>query len=269
LPALAHRWYVPKQHPPHEYACDLEYERNGYPYFGDGTPYILAPTRIPASGVAVINVNQALLSAPPSIASHISAFGSATVSYNYDWQGAIMATLSLLDTPRSLQYVYPFMFPHPSSMSGPMTLQGLWWKPTTASFLFVAATNATTSPVDASVVLLDAAGASKSTQQTLIPARGTSVTRVDIPAGVSMGGVQVQYSGGMEDVLVASGIEDDTAGFSANLPMAVPAMAAATQPQSFQFASVGIMNGLADTMMGFPTGTKFTPCAYSATFHRR
>jgi hypothetical protein len=231
-------------------------------YFADGTPYALPPTRIPASGVAVINVNQVLTSAPAAIAAHISTSGSATVSYNYDWQGAIMATMSLLDTPRSLQYVYPFMFPHPHSMSGAMTLEGLWWKPTAASYLFVAMTNSTASPVNASVVLLDATGASKSTQQAQIPAKGTSMTRVDIPAGLSIGGVQVKYSGGMEDVLVASGIEDDTAGFSANLPMALPAMATVAQPQSFQFASVGIMNGQADTMMGFPIGTKFTPYAY-------
>lgn len=240
-------------------------------YFADGTPYALAPTRIPASGVAVINVNQAVAASPPNIASHVSPSGSATVSYQYDWQGAIMASMSLLDTPRSLQYVYPFMFPHASgmsAMSGAMMHQGLWWKPTAATYLFVALTNSTSSPIDASILLLDATGVSKSTQRTLIPAKGTSFTRVDIPVGLSTGGVQVQYSGGMEDVLVASGIEDDTAGFSANLPMALPAMAAG-QPQSFQFASVGIMNGPADAMMGFPKAAKFTPYGTSETFHRR
>jgi len=67
----------------------------------------------------------------------------------------------------------------------------------------------------------------------------------------------------MQDVMVASGIEDDAAGFSVKLPMAMPMMPAfGTKTQSFQFASVGIMNGPADTMMGFPTGTTFTPYAY-------
>ena len=96
-------------------------------YMADGTPYPLAPAKIPASGVAVINVNQALASAPATIAKHLSTFGSATMTYNWDWQGAVMATMSSLDTTRSLQYVYPFMFPgSPSTMSGPMTFQGLW-----------------------------------------------------------------------------------------------------------------------------------------------
>jgi len=78
-----------------------------------------------------------------------------------------------------------------------------------------------------------------------------------------MGGLQVQYSGGTEDVMLASGIEDDAAGFSAKLPMAMPMMSGSCgKTGSFQFASVGIMNGPADTMMGFPTGTIFTPYAY-------
>ena len=232
-------------------------------YLADGTPYPLAPTTIPASGVAVINVNQVLVSAPANIASHISTYGSATMSYQWDWQGAVMATLSSLDTTRSLQYVYPFIFPGSSTMSGPMTFQGLWWKPTPASYLFVALSNSTAAPVDASIAILGATGASKGTQQVTVPAHGTSMARVDPPAGLNMGGIQVQYSGGMEDVMVASGIEDDAAGFSAKLPMAMPMMSASsTKTQSFQFASVGIMNGPADTMMGFPNGTTFTPYAY-------
>ena len=104
-----------------------------------------------------------------------------------------MATMSSLDTIRSLQYVYPFRFPGSSSMSGTMTLQGLWWKPTPASYLFVAMTNTTASPADVSVALLDPAGASKSTQQVSIPPKGTTMTRVTIPAGLTMGGLQVQY----------------------------------------------------------------------------
>jgi len=141
-------------------------------YLADGTAYPLAQTRIPASGVAVINVNQALASAPANIAKHLSTFGSATLSYNWDWQGAVMATMSSLDTTRSLQYVYPFMAPESSSMSGTMTFQGLWWKPTPASHVFVVVSNSTAAVVNAAIALQDASGASRSTQQVSVPAHG-------------------------------------------------------------------------------------------------
>src|ERR1700693_1676899 len=99
----------------------------------DGTAYALAPLRLPASGVATVNVNDALASAPANVMPHVSPWGSASISYRYDWQGVILATMSLLDTPRSLQYVYAFVFLQNgalSTMAGTWSFEGLWWKPT-------------------------------------------------------------------------------------------------------------------------------------------
>ena len=234
-------------------------------YMADGTPYPLPTVHLTASGVAAVSVNDALAAAPSNVVSHISTWGSASVSYSYDWQGVILATMSLLDLSRSLQYVYPFMFPHDPSnaaMSGAMTLEGLWWKTTPTPHIFVALANMAAQPRNTTVTLLDAAGASLSSQPVSIPPQGTSFARVDFPPESALGGLRVQYSGGMDDLLVGAGIEDGTAGYSANLPVAMTGMPDPLGPRQLQFASVGIMNGPADPMMGFPKGLAFTPYIY-------
>ncbi len=234
-------------------------------YMADGTPYPLPTVHLTASGVAAVSVNDALAAAPSNVVPHISTWGSASVSYSYDWQGVILATMSLLDLSRSLQYVYPFMFPHDPSvagMSGTITLEGLWWKTTPTPHIFVALTNTAAQPRNTTVTLLDAAGASLSSQPVSIPPQGTSFARVDFPPEGALGGLRVQYSGGMDDLLVGAGIEDGTAGYSANLPIAMTGMPDPNGPRQLQFASVGIMNGPADPMMGFPKGLAFTPYIY-------
>ncbi len=231
----------------------------------DGTSYPLPPLRLPASGVASVSVNEALAAAPANLLPHISSWGNASISYKYDWQGVILATMSLLDTPRSLQYIYPFVFSHSgeqSAMAGASAFNGVWWNPTPTARLFVGISNSTANSVNGTIILLDALGAVLSDQPFSVPSQGTVFANVAIPPGNRMGGLRVQYSGGMEDLLVAAGIEDDTAGFSANLPVAMPSMDSTAASQSFQFASVGMMNGVADSSMGFPAGTNFTPYAY-------
>ena len=80
-------------------------------FMKDGTPYLLAPVHLQPSGVATVNINSALNNAPASIQPHLSTFGSASVSYRYDWQGVVYASMSIMDTVRSLEYTFPFMFP--------------------------------------------------------------------------------------------------------------------------------------------------------------
>src|SRR6266478_4697376 len=52
-------------------------------FMADGTPYMLSPVHIAVSGVATVNINDALAGAPSSISSHVSQFGNAALIYSY------------------------------------------------------------------------------------------------------------------------------------------------------------------------------------------
>ncbi len=80
-------------------------------YMADGTAYVLPPVHLAKSEVQTLDVNAALAQAPPAILPHLSRFGSASVKYRYDWQGVILAQMSILDTARSLEFSPPFVFP--------------------------------------------------------------------------------------------------------------------------------------------------------------
>ena len=51
-------------------------------FMADGTSYMLSTVHVAVSGVALVNINDALAAAPPSIANHISQDGSAALLYS-------------------------------------------------------------------------------------------------------------------------------------------------------------------------------------------
>jgi len=82
-------------------------------YMADGTAYPLAPVTVATSGVATVNINDALASAPRAIAPHVSEFGSLALVYKYPTPGHLVATLAAIDAPRSLSFVYMINEPMP------------------------------------------------------------------------------------------------------------------------------------------------------------
>ena len=63
-------------------------------------------------------------------------------------------------------------------------------------------------------------------------------------------------SGTTDQLIVNGGLEDQSAGYSANLAFAVAPMA--SKPTQMTMAELGLMVGAADPMMLFPAGTIFT-----------
>src|SRR5712692_6011954 len=125
-------------------------------YMADGTRYELPPLKLPTSGESNVNVNDALRSAPPTVAAHLSEFGSASLEYRYSFPGVAAATVQILDVPRSLIFVYCF---GPSGGApGPHTVEGVWWKHDPDITGFVGLTNTTSHALEAKLVLLDADG---------------------------------------------------------------------------------------------------------------
>jgi hypothetical protein len=73
-------------------------------WFEDGTEYDLRSTMIPAKGLTVININQALKDAPTNIQAHMSQVGSAGIRYEWNWQDAVVGEVTSTDEIASLVY---------------------------------------------------------------------------------------------------------------------------------------------------------------------
>jgi hypothetical protein len=237
-------------------------------YMMDGTPYRLPVVHLGKSAVASVSVNAALAAAPAAVQPHISQSGSAALEYRYDWAGAVTGMTVMVDTPRSLQHTSEFVFP--DQMSAAMrhqpalhTAQGMWWKYSAASGVYLSVANTGDAPATANVAVFDARKHALGTHQVSLPAHGHAMTTLDdligsSPAG-AVGGIEIAFTGGENDLVFSGGIEDDHAGYSARVPLAMAMMAGSDpQPATCTMASAGLMAGVPDPMEGFPRGVSFS-----------
>ena len=243
----------------------------------DGTALDLPPVHVPQSGVATVDVNVALAQAPVEVRAHLSTFGSAAIRYRHDWQGAVYATTSILDLPRSLEYSYPFIFPPgqgkaekgvPASAvavrdaANAQNYEGLWFRRTATSGGFLALANTSESVLGAEVAvsgLKTPVGRSIS-----LPKHGTALIDLkDFFAGDDshVGGITISHSGPPGALQLAGGLQDLTSGYSTNLPISIGKRAhGETGPR--QLASAGLMANQQDPLLSFPDGLVFYPYAF-------
>ncbi len=215
-------------------------------YMADGTPYVLPAIHLAKAAVDTVEVNQALAQAPETVQSHLSRFGSASVKYRYDWQGVVLASMSILDTARSLEYMPSFTWPEvlatvAKGAPPPQSYEALWWRYGDSSAGFVALANATEASVGVEVSvsgLQEPAG----TSLVLGPHATVMLDLKTFFAGDPgrVGGLHIAYNGVRGAIQVVGGLEDATKGFSVDLPVTlrIPPIAPAG-PQ--QMASVGVM----------------------------
>src|SRR5579883_981901 len=245
-------------------------------FMADGTPYVLPKVRLGKAGVSTIDINTALANAPDSVRPHLSSFGSAAVSYKYDWQGVVFARMSILDIPRSLQYSYPFMFPMntgATAMTGgakaaSTKLEALTWTYSKTTDAFLAFANTSGGDINVSMAVLDSRGSAGETRQFTIPAMNTRLETFRPVAGddgsfsgKAAGGVRISFDADSGSLSVLGGIEDVKYGYSANIPLG-SAVTGSPAPSVVSFASTGVMVGKQDAMMGFPSDLRFEPYAY-------
>ena len=237
-------------------------------YMADGTPYVLPPVHLAKSGVGTVEVNAVLAQAPRSIQEHLSSFGSASVKYRYDWQGVVLASMSILDTARSLEYMPSFVFPAKPAPADQGTApptqayEGLWWRYGDSSAGFVALANTTDEPIGVEVGvygLKTPAGRSL-----VLAAHGASMLDLkDFFAGDTgrVGGLHITYSGTWGAVQVAGGLEDPVKGFSVDMPVAWRLPPTDTAGPR-QVAAAGMMVNHQDPLLNFPEFVSFTPYAF-------
>lgn len=241
----------------------------------DGTPYPLPTVHLGSSAVAVVSINAALAIAPSSLNGQLSQAGSATFQYRYDWAGAVLGSISILDTVRSLQYVSSFIFPGtpqtaalPTGTNTSQMQEGMWWKYSAASSVFLAVANTTNNAAQASIVMFDNLHQPLGTRQFSLAPHASILSVLDSLTGTGpnamVGGIEISYAGAPQSLLFSGGVEDDQAGYSASLRLAAPMPMSATNttsaapPAACAIASAGMMVGKPDPMEGFPPAVAFS-----------
>ena len=76
-------------------------------YFADGTEYQLPLVTLEPAGIWQINIRIALQSVPAGLASHVSTYGMAGISYQWSWP-AVIATIQNTDEISSLTHTSSF-----------------------------------------------------------------------------------------------------------------------------------------------------------------
>ena len=116
-------------------------------YMADGTEYALPVVHLPIAGVATLDINDAIRTAPGKLAGHTSEFGSAGLRFSFVWS-AIQASIENLNTTRSLIYNF-YLQDVSSSATKDQTAEGLWWKQDPDIGGFVALSNSSATPIQA------------------------------------------------------------------------------------------------------------------------
>ena len=233
-------------------------------YMADGTEYRLPPISVPVAGVAVININEAMAHAPPSVLTHLSTFGSASLTYRYPSGGHLIATIGLQDNSRSLALVSPFtestaMQEHPVSTT--TTWEGVWWKHDADVQGFLALTNRTDQEAQADIRLVSAGGVVAQPRTIKLDRHSIYMFSLEettdgLGAQGRAGGIRVDYRGVPDTIAVVGGLLNGKEGYSANIPFL---RKMGSQTGTVSLGSAGLMVGKPDPMMRFPQETRFAP----------
>jgi hypothetical protein len=264
-------------------------------YMADGTEFDLPEVQLDPSGVAMINIVNALRDAPPNIQSHISTFGSAATKFQWPWP-VVGAAILNRDQVRSLVYQTHLqsdaVFTHdPATKISAQVMQSTWWKAEPDVTGFTSLTNTSLKPITATVTLSDGGTQHSVKQQVSLAPHATawvdlSQLWIQLPSGVIAGGLDIAYSGPQGGISASGGLQDADKGYSQMLhfrehmqmPSAVSPLntntsakadvrltpisnviRAPSQTESMTLDSTGIMMGKQDADMQFPQGTIFAP----------
>jgi hypothetical protein len=235
-------------------------------YMADGTAYPLAPVTVPVSGVATININDALAAAPQATAPHISQFGSLSLLYRYPTPGHLVAAVSVIDAPRSLSFGY--MINEAMIMSADNSanvFEGLWWRHDRGVHGSISLTN-TTDRRRAAIVRVTRKRGDFDLREVDLPPLTTQlldlkeVSREAADESNAAGGVRVEFNGPTGAIMVTGSLVNESEGYSANMPF-WDQRQTNSSVQKINSGSTGIMVGKPDPMMmpGFPAQTHFIP----------
>lgn len=237
-------------------------------YLSNGVRYKLSPVTLEASGTSVISINDSL--SQKGISSWATLSGYVEVEYTWAWD-PLCITVTSTDPIHSVIFSSSLQ---PSvvqdlqirlskpKVDGMYAVEGMWWKPESGVTGFVGLSNTTADPIDARVQVSDNESKPLVEYKVRISPYGTKVVPLQVlqqAATGSTGGLRVLHTGTMEGLLINGELEDQTSGYSANLPFHYTFTPKPQQPGQELYAELGLMTGAADPMMRFPADTVFTP----------
>ncbi|MGP8253334.1 MAG: hypothetical protein ACLQHF_14990 [Terracidiphilus sp.] len=245
-------------------------------YMADGTAFDLPAVHLAKSGVVSVDLNAALANAPQGIQAHLSSYGSARLQYQYAWQGAVLASIAIVDAVRSLEYMAPFVFP-PNQGAGEnlpaqarqlrdwsngTLYEGLWFREGHNGGGFLALADTTDQPISVHVAM----SGLRNNPIRDVPLQGHAAALINLSDlfGVDdtrVGGVTISHSGPSGALQIVGGLEDLTTGFSTNMPI-VPVPARTRRVADRQYGSAGMMVNAQDAHLDFPAGVSFSPYAF-------
>jgi hypothetical protein len=239
-------------------------------WLANGTNYRLPPVTVEAAGTAIIDINAGLQSM--GISSWATLSGYVELQYAWPWD-PFCATVRDVDVAHSVIFTYGLRAAAPLNpqavppLPGAQTIEGMWWKETPTVSGFVALSNVTSAPIQASLQVTDSLASSLAQHTVTISPHGTKVVDLtELPQITNTaGGLRITYVGAPDVLILNGGVEDESVGYSAVLPFASRPLAPSELPAyataaSFTgIAELGLMVGAADPMMNFPANTTFKP----------
>lgn len=243
-------------------------------YLSNGVRYPLSAVMLEPSGTAILDINQGL--AKQGIAPYAQLYGYAEIEYQWPW-AAVTATIRNVDPVNSLIFIFalqppPDTVPQSAAPEGAQTvrsLEGAWWKQEKNVSGFLALANVTSQTINATLRVTDSKNALLKSDQVAIAPHGTKMLSLNElqSAPSDVGGIYLSHDGPDHALAINAGLDDQAVGYSAHLlllpslqPASDPASdASPASPTEISFAELGLMNGAADPMMNFPSGTVFTP----------
>ena len=233
-------------------------------YLSNGTKYSLPQVKLEPAGTTIVDVNAALDSL--GLASYATLSGYVELQYNFPWH-PICAFIRNVDTVHSMIFVESVQVLPMELLAGassqPATkqqvLEGMWWKHEANVTGFVTLSNTSYRPITATLQTSDSMGRAFAIHNVTISSNGTKIVQMTELDSISQteGGLRVIYTGPQNALIVNGGLEDASVGYSVNMHL-FPAQAN-PKVDPLSVVELGLMTGVADPMMSFPAGTKFSP----------
>jgi hypothetical protein len=241
-------------------------------FFADGTEYELPVVHLEPAEVASVDIRAAIEDhdVPKEIQPHISKFGMVGISYQWSWPAVLasiqntdeIASLSAASAPLARKSVVH----HTPEAIAPQVIRSSWWRSTKDSDEVIAVGNTSLAAKQVQIRLSDGSGNLIASKQLQLPIHQTALVRVNdfISGSVNSGeagDLTLLYSGAPHAVVASASIEDAKTGFSFTPHMVEKAADSEETTHEVTLHAPGLMLGRADTTMGFPPGTVFTPYA--------
>jgi hypothetical protein len=228
-------------------------------YLNNGVPYTLPDVTLEPAGTAIVDINAGLQQ--QGIAPWATLSGYIEVKYACGWD-ALCATVRNVDTLHSELFNFNLRPSSPPGSQNPAEpIEGLWWKQEPKVDGFIALSNLSPNSLNATVLVSDNVNTPVGQHKFTVAPHGTKlVNMAELRSSRSRtGGIRITLDGLQADWVVSGWLEDQAAGYSANIPVSFPLPSSIAHKPSPSVAELGLMTGAASPMLSFPSETVFTP----------